>query len=102
MKKEYKLETGLRSVKAKSREDRANYMFNSVMDAWNSLRNIIPNKYATLYEKNIISVPINNHHSVIARNNAKYEKKMPDSMYQEDWYWKPVLYGITSDEYKIG
>lgn len=104
MKHEYKIDTGLWYYQCETKKDREKFMFNTDEEAWNKLRLVIPNKFATLFRKEYVSVLINNHKNVIEHNNRKYkEQQMPsDCMYKDDWYWKPVLYGITDDEYKIG
>lgn len=102
MKHEYKIDTGLWYYQCETSKDREKFMFDSDEKAWNKLRLVIPNKFAVLYRKESVSVLINNHKKVVEKYNAKYRDGSLSGMYREFFYWKPVLYGITDDEYKIG
>ena len=101
----YKLSTGLWTVNETPE-------FDTDMEAWEYLRKQLPGKYATLYKRTELSVPINNEQEYISKHNAKYgpppigyggqsavllEVGMPYIITE----WVPVLVGITDDEYNI-
>lgn len=100
---EYKLSTGLWTTRV--------LCFDSDKEAWEELRTHLHNKFATLYKKVKVSVPINNEEEYVSSYNAKYGPKPigygpvnaelkevgKPSMYN---VWMPVLEGITSHSYK--
>ena len=91
----YYLDTGLRETKERP-------YFSSDKDAWENLRPIIPNAYATLYRADLVEVKINNKEAYIESHNAKYTSQKIDSN-QPNLYtvWVPVMQGITSHEYNV-
>lgn len=100
----YKLSTGLWTVKETPE-------FNSDEEAWEYLRLILPNKFATLYKEVEVKLPYNNEEEYIKIHNAKYGPKPigmgPD--YAEllvpggrtSKVWMPVLEGLTNDKYNV-
>jgi hypothetical protein len=101
----YKLSTGLRTVKETPE-------FESDREAWEYLREIIPNAYATLYKELEFEVSYNNEEVYVPTWNAKYGPRPlgngPDSTVSKqigvkeiNTVWIPVLTGITSHEYNI-
>lgn len=101
----YKLSTGLRTVREEPE-------FETDQQAWEYLRQIIPNAYATLYRQMEFEVPHNNEDEYVPTWNAKYGPRPlgygPDSTIPKEIgvkdkskVWIPVLEGITSHEYNI-
>lgn len=86
--------------------------FETDREAWEYLRIIIPNRYATLYKEIELEVPNNNEEEYVPMWNAKYGPK-PIGYGSEDTklkeigvpsickIWIPVLKGITNHEYNI-
>lgn len=101
----YKLSTGLRTVKEEPH-------FDTDREAWEYLRQIIPNAYATLFKQIEVKVPHNNEEVYVPTWNAKYgprpigygcDSTIPKEIGVPDTstVWIPILEGITSHEYKI-
>ena len=76
------------------------FFFESDKDAWESLRKELPGKFATLYRRETVSVPINDAKHVIEKHNAKYSEPLEGDTVDID-YWLPVMFGITDDEYNV-
>lgn len=101
MKHEYKLSSALcelRYYPMASKED--DYFFESDKEAWESLRKMLPCKFATLYRREAMSVPINNAKHVREKFNAKYSDPLESDTVSRE-YWIPVIFGITDDEYDL-
>lgn len=94
-KHKYKLDTGLRYTKS--------FEFSSDEEAWETLRQSIPNAFAALYKEFEVKVPINNCKAYIEAFNKKYTLHQIDenSSFRIDTYWMPVLKGITSHSYSL-
>lgn len=94
-KSRYKLDTGLWAVNEYPE-------FSSDKEAWENLRLLLPNKYATLYKEVEVNVNINNKKSYIERFNEKYTlSKIDGDKPHTHKMWVPIMDGITSDEYKL-
>jgi hypothetical protein len=101
----YKLSTGLREVIERPE-------FETDQEAWETMRHMIPNAYATLYKEVEFEVPHNNEEAYVPTWNAKYgprpigngsENTIPKEIGVNDKrkVWVPILAGITSHEYKV-
>jgi hypothetical protein len=100
----YKLSTGLWTVKEEPE-------FSNNRDAWEYLRAMLPNKYATLYKEIEVEVPHNNEEEYVPLWNSKYGPRPlgygSDSTIPKEigvpaksTVWLPVLEGVTNHEYK--
>lgn len=101
----YKLSTGLRTVIEQPE-------FETDREAWEYLRLIIEDAYATLYKEVEVEVVHNNEDVYVPTWNAKYgprplgygsDSTIPKEIGKNDMYkiWIPVLAGITSHEYNV-
>ena len=101
----YKLSTGLRTVIEQPE-------FDTDKEAWEYLRLIIEDAYATMYKEIEVDVVNNNEDVYVPTWNAKYGPKPlgygPDStipkqigVTQKHKVWVPILNGITSHEYNV-
>lgn len=66
--------------------------------AWNDLRKALPHKFGTLYREEPVTVKINNAEEYIRTYNAKCPK-YDNSKPFDFTYFRPVMFGITDDEY---
>lgn len=89
----YRISTGL----CASREEPE---FSNDKDAWNYLRLLLPNKFATLYKEEDFYVPILDREEYIKAYNNKYTDKINLDDHNIKTMWIPVLYGLTSSEMK--
>jgi len=101
----YKLSTGLATV-------RENPEFETDKEAWEYLRLILPNKYATLYKEIEVEIAHNNEVEYVPIWNSKYGPKplgygMDSTIPKQIGVsakakvWIPIIEGITDHEYKI-
>jgi hypothetical protein len=89
----YKMSTGLSEVR-----DRLE--FESDHEAWNTMRLILPGKYATLYRWTRVPCMINNRDVYLEKHNSKYTSQIIDAEVPYTYeMWIPVIVGITDDEY---
>lgn len=93
-KSRYKLSTGLWTVTEYPE-------FNSDKEAWNTMRLLLPNKYATLYKEIEVNVAINNKKEYIKRYNEKYTDKLDGNKPHTSTIWIPIIDGLTNDEYTL-
>lgn len=99
--KEYKMDNGswCHCASALNHEQ---FMFTSEAKAWNKLRTAFPDDdFVCLYVLEQTSVLINQHDKVIAKYNEKFTTKMDNRAYKSMTYWKPILYGLSTNEYRI-
>lgn len=101
----YKLTTGLATVNE-------NPDFATDQEAWEYLRQILPDRYATLYRETEIEVSHNDEEQYVPKWNAKYgprplgcgrDSTVPKEIGVKPVYkvWIPVLEGITNHSYKV-
>jgi hypothetical protein len=102
----YKLSTGLWNVTETPE-------FSTDKEAWEYLRAMLPNKYATLYKEHVVEVPHNNEDEYVPLWNSKYGPRpigygIKDStklkeigMPATGTVWIPVLEGVTSHAYNV-
>lgn len=86
----YKLDTGIWYTTSAS--------FSSDKEAWEELRKILPNKFATLYKQITIKLPIINEVDYTKNYIAKYGKS---DKIDKHSYWVAILRGITDSEYDL-
>ena len=105
MQARYKLSTGLWTVKETP-------FFENDKEAWNTLRLLLPNKYAALYKEVEVEVPHNNEENYVECWNSKYgpppkgqgspsTEPKQIGVKTKSKVWIPVLEGVTQDEYKV-
>jgi hypothetical protein len=89
----YKLSTGLWETKGEE--------FDSDEEAWESLRTILPHKFATLLKWTVIKVPVVNLKRYVENHNSKYTTQTTEETAGDCHKYIPVLNGITDDPYDI-
>lgn len=100
MKKEYKMDNGSWCHCA-SVLNHNKFMFTSEAKAWNTLRTAFPDDdFVTLYVLETIPIFINQHDKVIAKYNEKYTTKMDNRLFLNRSYWKPIVYGLSTDKFE--
>jgi len=81
-------------------EVRENPEFETRQEAWEYLRKILPNKYATLYQELEVEVFLNNKKQMVKEHNDKYKlQKLPLRKPYKQTTWIPVMYGNTNHPY---
>ena len=81
-------------------EVRENPEFKTRQEAWEYLRKILPNRYATLYQEMEVAVLLNNKKQMVKEHNDKYKlQKLPLRKPYKQTAWVPVMYGNTNHPY---